>query len=452
MPRLDNVQVKELILDLSNYRTVHQKSETNSIKAMIAISPDWFWSLMENIIDDGYYPTDNIIVLKSKDKFIVKEGNRRIASLKIIYGQIKGIEVPENIKSKITNLDDVWKDKNNNIPCAIYEESEIETVKKLVSLIHAKGEKAGREKWTAVARTRYNRDEKSKKELGLDLLEKYLANGKNLTATQKELWGGDYPITVLDELLPKLYPCLGCESSEKLLKEYPQKNQTIIETILYDVGIKRLGFSEIRNEPFWGVNYGFAKKEPPTQDAPNKKPDSGNPNNTGNEPNNPSVIKTKKIVYALTDIKSVYKKLKELKPVGNNREKVVSLLNEMRKLRIDAHPFSFCFLLRSMIEISAKEYCKDHKKEGLNSKKTDGNDKELLDLLRDIVNFMTPNKKDKDRIKLFHGVMTELSKKDGILSVTSLNQLIHNPNFSIQSTDICILFHNIFLLLEEMNS
>jgi len=452
MPKLGNVQVKELNLDLSNYRTVHQKSETNSIKSMIAISPDWFWSLMENIIDDGYYPTDNIIVLKSKDKFIVKEGNRRIASLKIIYGQIKGIEVPESIKSKIAKLDDVWKNKNDNIPCAIYQESEIETVKKLVSLIHAKGEKAGREKWTAVARTRYNRDEKNKKELGLDLLEKYLANGKNLTTIQKELWGGDYPITVIDELLPKLYPYLGYESSEKLLKEYPQKKQSIIETILYDIGIKRLGFSEIRNEPFWVLNYGLTKKEPQAQDTPNKEPVSGNPNNTVNEPNNPSTTKTKKTVYALTDVKSVYKKIKELKPVGNNREKVVSLLNEIQKLKINAHPFSFCFLLRSMIEISAKEYCKDHKKNGLNSKKADGNDKELVNLLRDIVNFMTPDKKDIDRIKLFHGVMTELSKKDGILSVTSLNQLIHNPNFSIQSTDICMLFHNIFPLLVEMNS
>jgi hypothetical protein len=450
MAKLENKQVDLLSLDLSNYRTVHQKSELSSINAMIAVSSDWFWSLMESIIEDGYYPTDNIIVLETDKGLIVKEGNRRIASLKIILGYIKGVEVPENIRNKIMKINDVWKKKNNKIPCAIYQKTEIETVKRLVSLVHAKGEKAGREKWTAVARARYDRDEKNMKELGLDLLEKYLINGKNLTTTQKELWGGDYPITVLDELLSKLYPYLGYESPEKLLQEYPQKNQTIIEKILYDIGIKILGFSEIRNKPFWGINYGLDKKEPQSPDVPNNPDTSGNSNTR--DVLNKLTTKIKKPAYALTDVKSVTKKLKELKPVGNNREKVVSLLSEIRNLKIITHPFSFCFLLRSMIEISAKEYCKDNKKKGLSYKKSDGKDKELLNLLRDIVNFLTPDKKDIDRIKLFHGVMTELSKKDGILSVASLNQLIHNSNFSIQSTDICLLFHNIYPLLVEMNS
>jgi len=250
MPKLGNVDVSSLKLDLGNYRTVQQKSEISSINAMIAINPDWFWSLMESIIEDGYYPTDNIIVLKRKNNFVVKEGNRRIASLKIIHGYIKGIEVPENIKKKIAELDDKWKKNNLNIPCAIYQESEIETIKKLISLIHAKGEKAGREKWNSIARARYDRDKKNKKVVGLDLLEKYLLHGKNLTPNQKECWGGDYPITILDELIPKLYPYLGYESSEKLIKEYPVKKRTVIDKILYDIGIKNLGFNEIRSKHF----------------------------------------------------------------------------------------------------------------------------------------------------------------------------------------------------------
>jgi hypothetical protein len=458
MSKLENIQVSSLKLDLSNYRTVHQKSETNSINAMIAISPDWFWSLMESIIEDGYYPTDNIIVLKTKKGLFVKEGNRRIASLKIIHGYIKGIEVPENIKSKIAELDSRWKNKNSSIPCAIYQESEIETVKKLVSLIHAKGEKAGREKWTSVAKARYERDEKKNKELGLDILEKYLVNGKNLTANQRESWGGDYPITVLDDLLPKLYPYLGFESSDAILKEYPAKKRTIIEKILNDIGAKTLGFSDIRNKPFWGIRYGLSENKGSTQGTPNNPSGTGNTDNgqAGNgsddEPYKPPKAKAKKVAYSLTDVKSVYKKLKNFKPIGDNREKVVSLLEEIKRLKIDAHPFSFCFLLRSMFEISAKVFSQDHKASGLTITKSDGNDKELSNLLRDIVGFMTPDKKDREKLKLLHGALTELNKKDGILSVTSFNQLIHNPKFSIQPTDICIVFHNIFPLLEEMNN
>jgi hypothetical protein len=47
--------------------------------------------------------------------------------------------------------------------------------------------------------------------------------------------------------------------------------------------------------------------------------------------------------------------------------------------------------------------------------------------------------------------MTELAKTDGLLSVTSLNQLVHNPTFSVNPGDISVMFFNIFPLLSEMN-
>jgi len=54
-------------------------------------------------------------------------------------------------------------------------------------------------------------------------------------------------------------------------------------------------------------------------------------------------------------------------------------------------------------------------------------------------------------VKTLHGAMTEIGKSDGILSVTSMNQLVHNPSFSVLSGDICTLFGNIYPLLEAMN-
>ena len=72
-------------------------------------------------------------------------------------------------------------------------------------------------------------------------------------------------------------------------------------------------------------------------------------------------------------------------------------------------------------------------------------------MLRDITDFLTINKSDKLMVKKLHGAMTEISKSDGILSVTSLNQLVHNPLFSIAPNDISIIFSNIFPLLDEMN-
>ena len=47
--------------------------------------------------------------------------------------------------------------------------------------------------------------------------------------------------------------------------------------------------------------------------------------------------------------------------------------------------------------------------------------------------------------------MVELGKPEGILSVTSMNQLVHNPTFSITSGDISSMFGNVFPLLFAMN-
>ncbi len=134
--------------------------------------------------------------------------------------------------------------------------------------------------------------------------------------------------------------------------------------------------------------------------------------------------------------------------MGQNREKLVTLLDEIKKLDINRHPHAFCFLLRSMFEISAKIYATEKK---ISIKNTKGNDKSLSVFLGDITKKLTKNKSDKEMVKLLHGSMAEIGRHDGLLSVTSLNQLVHNPKFSIAPSDICRLFGNIFPLLEEMN-
>ena len=45
----------------------------------------------------------------------------------------------------------------------------------------------------------------------------------------------------------------------------------------------------------------------------------------------------------------------------------------------------------------------------------------------------------------------ELKTVTSPFSVTSLNQLIHNPKFSVTEKHICTVFSNVFPMLEEMN-
>jgi len=225
MSKTTLLPVKDLVIDLHNFRTVTQRNELEATKAMISISPDYFWGLMESLLDDGYLPTENIIILEGPDEEkVVKEGNRRAASLKIILGFIKGagLNLPKKLSERIAALPQEWKRENSKVPCTVYKQSDADIVDRIVTRTHGKGQKAGRDPWEAVARARHNKIENGAAEPALDLLEKYLKHGENLTLEQKVRWAGRYNLTVLDEAIKKIAPRFGVNSSPDLAKKYPK--------------------------------------------------------------------------------------------------------------------------------------------------------------------------------------------------------------------------------------
>ena len=68
-----------------------------------------------------------------------------------------------------------------------------------------------------------------------------------------------------------------------------------------------------------------------------------------------------------------------------------------------------------------------------------------------VTNHLTANNSNKGMSKTLHGANSELAKSSGLLSVTSMNQLVHSPSFSIAPHDIFTLFNNVYPLLEAMN-
>lgn len=474
MPVSESTPVKKLKLDLANYRTMKQADESHAVEAIIAINPDWFWALTESLLETGYLPTENILVQKgggTKPSLVVKEGNRRISALKLIHGFIPmdNLPIPQNIISMITGLSSAWKKANINVPCVIYDDSETETVNRIRSLTHGKGEKAGRDGWTAVARARHNRDENGESEPALDILEKYLVHGKNHTDQQAQRWAGDYPLSVLEEAMKRMAVRVGSTNSPDLAKKYPKiKYKSEFDSIIHDIGLHLIRFDALRGRDV-AAEYGIpaeVQKSRPGSVATGKNGVSNNNGDTGTKGGNSGSTTTpsgpqagaatvtggKKIAaVAIHDPKQVTRALKKFTPKGLHREKVVSLLIEIRNLKLDKNPIAFCFLLRSMFEISAKAYCLDHKQDGLSATKN-GADKKLVEMLKEITSHLTRQNKDQEVQRKLHGALTEIAKPEGILSVTSMNQLVHNPKFAHQPSDIAILFGNVFPLLDAMNA
>ena len=88
---------------------------------------------------------------------------------------------------------------------------------------------------------------------------------------------------------------------------------------------------------------------------------------------------------------------------------------------------------------------------GPSYRKSDGTERTLENVLRDIAKHLAKGSTDKDMTKALHGAMAELGKKEGVLSVTSMNQLVHNTVFSVTTSDVCTVFSNVFPLLKAMN-
>jgi hypothetical protein len=260
MATTSQLEIGKLSIDLKNYRTVPQRKEADAIKAMITIKSDRFYAVMESIIEDGYIPTENLIVLKDGVTNIVKEGNRRIAALKLIHGiyNISDFGIPTSIMEKVDKLDAGWKRENKLIPCTIFDSNEAEKADKVVALAHGKGEKASRDPWNSVARARHNRDAKGISEPALDLLEKYLKHGNNLSNQQKDRWAGDFPLTVLLEAIRFYFPRIGFLSVTDLINKYPKiKQVSNLENLIRDVGLEALTFKIIRDTYIdFALNYG----------------------------------------------------------------------------------------------------------------------------------------------------------------------------------------------------
>lgn len=504
--KTERLNVANLRLDLENYRAPKQPDEKHALNAMIGAKPDWFWALTESLLDDGYYPTENIIVVRSEeavDTFIVKEGNRRVGSLKFIFGLLNGVEheIPRSIQDKVKNLGDDWKATNLEIPCTIFDSTELDSVDRLITRIHGKGDKTGRDHWSAVARARHNRDMQGAKEHGLDLLEAWLLHGKNISLSQQERFGADYNLSVLDEALNRIAKRLDYTGPAELVSSYPNIPQRgTLEDILLDIAHGELKFPIMRDtrKDIFSSKYNLplAKTHPTSPVAAAGASTAGNnspastgiatspaisPTNVGTQAPTPasnasassspasllggatsppassqqgSPKKPKKAVAA-NDPKSIRRLLRGWQPVGNDRGKIVLLKDELLKIDLKECPHAFCFVLRTLFELSAKAYCSGQSSHGgpsyLNAQ---GNEKKLKDILTEVTNHIIDSSAaqvKQAKSKELHGALTQLHTSGSILSVMSMNALVHNPLFVVDDHHICIVFNNIFPLLREMN-
>lgn len=461
-PTPQQVPVEDLAIDLGNYRTARQRSERAAVQAMVSTSPDYFWALVDSLIADGYMPIENIIVLRTSasGKHEVKEGNRRVAAMKLLHGFLSAsqLDMPDDVASRLKGIDEGWRRANASVPCLVYPPSDAATVDRLVARAHGKGEKAGRDPWNAVATARHNRKENGASEPALDLLEKFLEHGKQVTRDQRMRWTGVYPLSALDDLLKKLAPRLGFASAPALATAYPHVRQVgRLDALVHGIGLGEVKFSDIRNAAYLAAA-GFPEPDAPTAPSPSPTPATpappAPPDDPGERPSGPSKSKAKptgprrSTALPPDDPRSVQQLLQSWRIRGPRRAKLAQLRNEALKVKVAEAPLIFCFAVRAMIEISINAYIAEHPR-AVRVVDKDGKPLTLDGLVKAVIAHLSTIGTETER--RIHDAKVEFKSKDNILSITTLNRTTHSTTFVPVPSDVARAFHNVFPFLEVLS-
>lgn len=110
------LKIDQLQLDQKNPRILEAGNQREALQRILDDQRSKLVNLADDIVQHGLSPTDNLIVLRSSEgrkKFVVLEGNRRFAALKILTNPavLADLDVSPRIKRRLTDCAAQFKQK-----------------------------------------------------------------------------------------------------------------------------------------------------------------------------------------------------------------------------------------------------------------------------------------------------------------------------------------------------
>ena len=155
-PKLDYAKLDELYLDPKNPRLGrHHVNAGLSQEEILDLMRDWVLDeLAVSYLESGFWTHEALLVtreeLDGESRFVVVEGNRRLAALKYLYAAVNNKDVPFKWKSLVTDVE-VPNILFDQIPY-IFVDSRRE-IEAFLGFRHVTGVK----EWNAEEKAQYNR-------------------------------------------------------------------------------------------------------------------------------------------------------------------------------------------------------------------------------------------------------------------------------------------------------
>lgn len=438
-----NIKISNLSLDLQNPRYEVQKSQSEALNTMADDQKDKLLALLRDIIENGLNPSDLPIVMPDpkKDKgYIVLEGNRRIAALKLL--KKPEIVVEKKLQAKYRKLHDKHKDfKLKTVECLVVgsrEEANLWIERKH----EGEMEGIGTIRWTTVQKSRFLSNKSGKDFVILQLIDFMKIIGENDDEFQSQLQ--KTKATNLERLLgtPEVRARLGLDYNNGLYSSriLPEEAFRGLKAI-----IKRLSRSDFNVKSIYLKDDRLSfLNDIPDEELPDlsKKSDTSwllkdynskgqrLKTETSETDKNPSVRQdnqdSKNEDQSRPTSRDTFVPKDLLLPISN--ERINRLFAELKQLSHNQYPNVCSVLMRVFIELSVDCYLEQFNllRDGVVSGANDSRD--LRQKTNTVIQHLASNKYLDDT--LAKGIRTEFNKTQSLFSIDTLNAYVHNNNFN----------------------
>jgi hypothetical protein len=438
------LSIEELLLDSENPRIDSADSQRDALQKILDDQGEKLFELAQDIADEGLSPIERLLVVSednSSDRYIAMEGNRRVASLKILSNPnvLSGIKIETRLRRKFENLASTF-DKSTIEPIDAFLADTRETGKKWIYLRHT-GENEGRGvvSWNGIAAARFRGEDPA-----LQALEFVRAHG-NLTETQRTLLSR-FPITTLDRLLsnPAVRKVIGVDvKSNKLITGLPASEvMKPLTRIVVDLAEKRTNVSKLksRDQQIEYVNAFGSDEKPDIAKAGAPRPIEALTAGDFIRKAPP-----KRILRSTVERRTVVPKRLKL---NVSDAKTAGILRELQFLHAEQTPNAGAVLLRVFLELSVDSYLVRNQLSLQETTPGGKKDKKLAKKVKEAIDHMVTqggaSRKD------FLSVTRGLTDSKSPISIDLLHAYIHNRFTTPKSRELLAAWDDAQPLIERI--
>lgn len=429
--------IDQLLLDSKNPRIGSAVSQRDALQKIIDDQEEKLAELAEDISSEGMSPIERVLVLREKSgdgRFVVVEGNRRLAALKILSNPtaLSGLSLKESLQRRLEAIAKEFK-KTDVEPISCFEVSDRVEAKKWIYLRHT-GENEGRGVvgWSGLAAARFRGTDPA-----LQALEFVREHG-NLKDHHKHLLDTSFPITTLDRLLSakEVRKVLGVEVKTGRLCSGLPGDEIIkpLRRIVLDLAEKKINVSRLKNTAAQ-VEYVKSFQEDDSPDLSKKKGlrelSSFKNGEFSVQPPAASAAGKRK-TYDPSERKTLIPRTLKLNITST---KVMEIYKELRTLWMEDNPHACAVLLRVFLELSVDNFLQLN---GIDTRmKTDQGrhiDKSLKVKTKEAIDTLV-EKKGCNR-QDFNGVARALGDAGSPLHIELLHAYIHSQFQTPKTRDL----------------